>query len=68
MGRGRKGILLQGRKGKKEYDEKTIFNINNAVRHQRRDILIDPQVVDYLRSLNPKDVLKTVLPATPGSL
>ena len=65
MGRGRKGLLLQGRKSKKEYDAKMLFVNNNAFRHLKKDNSIDPAVVDYLRSLRPDEVVKTVFPTTP---
>ena len=74
MGRGRNGVLIQtstiGKRRTRcdinqEYSD--IISRNNAVKNPE-EIFLDPGVLNYLRSLRPSEIVKTVLPATPGSL
>ena len=73
MGRGRNGVLIQSSTiGKrrtrcdinKEYSD--IISRNNAVQNQE-EIFLDLEVLNYLRGLRPSEIVKTVLPPTPGS-
>ena len=69
MGRGRNGVLVQTTcKGKKRLFRElhnnactVVFKNKNAVPPVRKeDIFLDPGIVNYLRSLNPREVAQTL--------